>query len=139
MKIFDTILLVDDDRIIIRLNTMFIKNEGLAAQVLQANNGIQALEIIQTNPAYEDGNNANLILLDINMPGMGGFEFLDKYIELGLDKKLDNTTIILSSSGRQEELKQADSYGIVEEYWIKPMKREKWMNLAARLQKQNNK
>ena len=133
MKLLNSILLVDDDLIIVRLNKMLIENEGLAEQVLHASNGAEALRCIQGQAIFKDPGATNLILLDINMPVMGGFEFLDEYLKLGLQHQGSNTIIILSSSGRQEELNKARSYGIVQDYWLKPIKRQQWMDFATRL------
>lgn len=135
MKTFDTILLVDDDLIIVRLNKMLIENQRIAKQVFHAPNGEAALQIIQDNPIFQDPNATNLILLDINMPVMGGFEFLEHYTASPNSPRVgtSNTVIILSSSGLQEELDRANSFDVVKEYWIKPIRRQKWMELAERL------
>ncbi|MDR1460694.1 MAG: response regulator [Campylobacteraceae bacterium] len=80
------ILSVDDDFINLKLvNTMLKKNPNVA-EVLEAKNGVEALDVLKKTP------NVDMILLDIKMPIMDGIEFL---ITIHSIQELKNIPIIV--------------------------------------------
>ena len=95
------ILLVEDEKIIIDLLERKLKEQGY--KVIIARNGIEGLvKMAKENP--------NLILLDIIMPQMGGFETMEKMQE---DKELKKIpVIIISNSGQPVELDRARALGV---------------------------
>jgi CheY-like chemotaxis protein len=74
------ILLIDDDKTTNFLNQLLLENLGVTDQVLVAENGQEALTLLESRS--EIGQGPALILLDINMPVMNGFEFLEAYQQL---------------------------------------------------------
>lgn len=78
------ILLVDDDTLMTRMYERKFKFEGF--DIISASNGRKALDILKKD------HNFDIILLDIMMPEMNGFEFLEKRKK---DKKIDEIPIIL--------------------------------------------
>lgn len=72
------ILLVDDDPDDNFLHQIIIEDSGLCETVRVAENGFAALDYL-THPDHPDYLRPDVILLDINMPGMNGFEFMDQY------------------------------------------------------------
>ncbi len=78
------VLLVDDQESILLLYSEEIEEEGFAVEV--AHNGDQALEIFKVSPP-------DLVILDINMPGMNGIEVLRKMKDINAD-----LPVILSSA-----------------------------------------
>lgn len=95
------ILLVEDEKIIIDLLERKLKEQGYA--VIVARNGVEGLmKMAQEKP--------DLILLDIIMPQMGGFETMEKMQE---DKELKEIpVIIISNSGQLVELDRAKALGV---------------------------
>lgn len=84
----DTVLIVDDDQSVLTMLYKVIRSNGLNAET--ASSGEEALASIRKN-TYD------LILMDINMPGMNGFEVVEAL-------RRDNiTTPIIIISGRQED------------------------------------
>ncbi|GGG43050.1 response regulator [Hymenobacter glacieicola] len=90
------ILLVDDDKTTNFLNRLLLENLGVADRVLVAENGREALRLIEQNSTEETC--PALILLDINMPVMNGFDFLDAYQDLSFDHKQSVVIVMLTTS-----------------------------------------
>jgi len=95
------ILLIEDEEILINLLQKKLANEGYDISV--ARNGQEGLESIkEIRP--------DLILLDIIMPKMGGFEVLE---EMQKDQELKNIpVIIISNSGQPVEIDRAQKLGV---------------------------
>lgn len=72
-KQLNKILLVDDDQDTNMIVSTWIQREKLAKETVVALNGEEALQYLRKNTAPD------LILLDINMPKMNGWEFFDQY------------------------------------------------------------
>lgn len=72
------VLLIDDDPDDNFLHQLVITRSGLCNQVRVAESGLDALQYI-TNPDQPDYLRPDVILLDLKMPGMNGFEFLEAY------------------------------------------------------------
>lgn len=104
-----SVLLVDDDEIVIRGLLTVINWEEMGANVFSAKNGLEAVQIINEQ-------NIDLIISDIKMPIIDGIE-LSKYIS---DNKLNIEVVLFSAYGEFEYAKKAIAYG-VREYFIKPI------------------
>ncbi len=77
-----SILLVDDDATTNFLNQVLIEEINAADRVLVAENGHEALRLLDQSCQPGSPICPVLILLDVNMPVMNGFEFLDAYVQL---------------------------------------------------------
>ncbi|RDC58851.1 response regulator [Adhaeribacter pallidiroseus] len=89
-------LLVDDDTTANFLNKRLFQKLDVAEKLLVALNGLEALQLLQANcPGPEC---PQLILLDINMPVMDGFEFLKAYEQLELAQRQSVVIIMLTTS-----------------------------------------
>ena len=122
MKQTKKILLVDDDSTAIFLTQRLLKRAEIEVDVLTASHGEEALKIVRTVCQQEQC--PNLILLDINMPVMDGFEFLE---ELQKSADLSRTTIqiiLVSTSTHKLDLARAKKYPVVD-YIEKPLTSEK--------------
>lgn len=103
-----TILLVEDDKGVLGACQIKLEAEGYVVSV--AENGQEALETLKKEPAPD------LILLDIVMPKMNGFEFLKI---LKKNKKLkDLDVIVISNLGQDTDVKASMSLGAID-YVIK--------------------
>lgn len=80
------ILLVDDDNIFNFLNTKLLRQSGIADEIHTALNGKEALDLLNN---YYTGAFAlpDVILLDLNMPVMDGFAFLEAFKKLSLPRQ----------------------------------------------------
>lgn len=105
---FGTILLIDDDNATNYLHKYYLKEWGICERVMTAEDGRIALDFIQNTPDLFSLPNS-LILLDINMPVMNGFEFLQEYESMSSSKKADCLFVMLTtelSEGYQQRANQ---------------------------------
>jgi len=101
------ILLVDDDEFLLDMYSVKFKETGYEVDI--ASSGDEALEKIKRNP-YP------VILLDVVMPGLDGFEVLSQMRKDGLAK--DSVVIILSNLGQKEDIERGLALG-AHDYIIK--------------------
>ena len=113
------IILVDDDKIFNFLSEKMITSLGLANEIHFASHGEQALDILQR---YLDGElqRPDIIFLDIDMPVMNGYEFIEAFANLDIVDKHLITIVILTSSADPRDLERAKSLGI-KYYLNKPL------------------
>jgi CheY-like chemotaxis protein len=88
--------------------------------VLTKNSGTDALEYLK---AKKDPH-ADLIFLDINMPCMNGWEFLERYSHL--DKALQSRAVIimLTTSDNSDDVEKARTWSFISDYITKPLTKE---------------
>ncbi len=112
------ILLVEDDEVdIMNVQRAFKKNK-INNPLFIANNGIEALEILNgLNPAIQIPA-PRIILLDINMPRMGGIEFLN---ELRKNQNCKSTSVFVMTTSNEESDKIAAYDLNVAGYILKPL------------------
>lgn len=113
------ILLVDDDNIFIMLHRRMLELSGIQAEIRTASNGLQALELLQRDQA-EKFTLPDLILLDLLMPEMDGFEFITRLKNLQLPDADSIKIIVLSSSADKRDITRVNEAGIVN-YLVKPL------------------
>lgn len=122
-----TVLCVDDDPITLMLSKMVLNKASFCNELVTAKNGEEAIlyfeNLLITN--NNDNNYPKLIFLDLNMPIMNGWEFLDTFIE----KELHHTfkeikVIILSSTVDPNDIEKSKKYPIVIKFLPKPINKE---------------
>ena len=118
----DTILLVDDDYVVNFLNQKAIEKLELNLHIVTASNGRDALEKLAT--MVQAGNPLpRMILLDLNMPIMNGFGFLEAFKHVPFYSK-DVTIAVVSSSGDAADIERARELGATH-FIQKPLDHEK--------------
>ena len=123
------ILLVEDDEVdVMNVKRAFEKN-NILNPLYVASNGLEALSKLREGKVPQA---RRLVLLDLNMPGMGGIEFLR---ELRADPKLRLTpVVVLTTSGDEKD--RIDAYDFhVAGYLRKPVEFPNFMELTAALNK----
>jgi CheY-like chemotaxis protein len=119
-KPIKSILLVDDDEATNFLHKIIIKDAGCSEYVHVANNGKRAIEYLSsvTGGKYPQ---PDLIFLDINMPVMDGWEFLEAYQELPEDQRAKMVLVMLTSSLNPDDDIKARGYKEVSGFRNKPL------------------
>jgi CheY-like chemotaxis protein len=111
------IMLVDDSEMDNYFHSEIIRRSGAAEEILVAENGPQALEIMSSGRSKRP----DLIFLDINMPGMNGWEFLEAYQKLDSDQKARTVIIMLSTSLNPADKQRAQELKGISGYRSKPL------------------
>ncbi|MFV8269798.1 response regulator [Flavobacterium sp. GT2N3] len=122
----DRILCVDDDPITLMLCKKVIIKSSFSNEIITAQNGEEALIYFNTIRCANNKSNEQpqLIFLDLNMPVMGGWEFLDHFSSPEFSEF--NTTIkvvVLSSTIDPEDLEKTKQYPMVIDFLSKPITR----------------
>ncbi|MFC0778420.1 response regulator [Flavobacterium sp. HJSW_4] len=119
----EQILCIDDDPITLMLCKKVISKSLFSHEVITAQNGEEALHHFNVLKYTNDKakKRPELIFLDLNMPIMGGWEFLDHFTSP--DYKEFNTVpvIVLSSTIDPEDLAKAKKYPIIIDFLSKPI------------------
>jgi CheY-like chemotaxis protein len=127
------VLVVDDDPGARWLAGAAIEEAAIAENIIFCKNGREALSYIKENclPTNDDPHRQcpELILLDVNMPVMDGFEFLEELASLEDLRHNDTSVILLSSASYQVAKPTVDKFSILG-YMEKPVEAEKLLELV---------
>ena len=118
----ETVCIIDDDSIYINLITKILELKKISKSVLVFKNGKEALDYFQSLVDHGDANQIpGIILLDLNMPIMDGWEFLDQFA--AINEKLPEriNLYVVSSSINLRDIDRAKSIDIVSDYITKPL------------------
>ena len=134
----DLILCVDDDPITLMLCKMVISKSSFATEIITAQNGEEALNYFDdlklNNLGTEIKKYPSLVFLDLNMPVMDGWEFLDHFSKEEYTSAFKNTKIIvLSSTIDPNDIEKSRTYSMVLDFLSKPITKEIVENLKERL------
>ncbi|WP_298976581.1 response regulator [uncultured Roseobacter sp.] len=116
-----TVLLVDDDKVTNLMHQRILDRSGLVDSIDVATDGLAALEYLEAR-VNDNKPMPELILLDINMPRLNGFEFLERYAKLPVPFRSSSTLIImLSTSVLREDMERAHRDPHVYRFITKPI------------------
>ena len=124
MRRISTILLVDDDETTNFLHERLLDRLDVFEQVLVARNGAQALEILTQPNARFSSINPVLVLLDLNMPVMNGFEFLKAFQALPPAQQRCAVIVVLTSSLNAQDLARTTNLPVAG-FLTKPLNQDK--------------
>jgi len=122
------VLLVDDDSIYRYAATKSIQATGLCSQLSVCSNGEEALSYISSN-INNDPLIPDIILLDVNMPVMNGWDFLEAYDSLKTDLPKKIIIYVVSSSLNESDIRKSKQFATVKDYIIKPVIKEKFAQI----------
>lgn len=130
---FEHICIIDDDMIYINLVSKIIELKKIAKNILVFKNGKEAIDYFINSIHIEDNEVVipRVILLDLNMPVMDGWEFLEEFakIKSKINKKID--LYVVSSSINQQDIKRAKSNDVVLDYLTKPLQMDDFEKISV--------
>jgi len=128
MKPVKYVFLVDDDKLFVFLTKKTIEATNFEGAIKEFGDGREAIdylkEIAGTNEPLPD-----IIFLDLSMPIMDGWEFLEEYLEIDAAVRKNITLYICSSSISPHDIERAKSIGAVADFIIKPISKEKFIEM----------
>lgn len=125
-------MLIDDDEIFTYIIKKIIEESEIAEQITIFGNGRDAINYL-TEAAEEEALLPKVIFLDLNMPLLDGWGFLDEYIRLKpkLCKKI-NLYVITSSVSTYDHEKSKE-YSDITDFIVKPLAKEKFIAIVKKM------
>lgn len=118
----EQILCIDDDPISLMLCKKVISKSLFSKEIITAQNGEEALHHFHTLKYNKNKTSKpELIFLDLNMPIMGGWEFLDHFTSKDYTEFNTAKVIVLSSTIDPDDLAKAKKYPIIIDFLSKPI------------------
>ena len=124
------LFIVDDDKLFSMILKKSLVKAGFMDDLATFTNGLDAINYIKEHSA-EETKLPNTILLDINMPIMDGWQFLDEFEKLCLALPKGIRIFILSSSIFPADIEKSKQYESVSEYLVKPVAKEKLEEIVS--------
>jgi CheY-like chemotaxis protein len=122
------VMMVDDNDSDLLYTRVTLQRCGEPCEVLAYERAQDALEHLRQTPAH----GVRLVLLDINMPVMDGFAFLDAFEALAPEQRAGAVVAMLSSSSDPADRSRALAYPSVAGYLTKPLDRAEAADLLRR-------
>ena len=113
-------IIIDDSRLDCFITEKIIQNTGMSASIKSFLEAPKALEFIKDNPPPADGNK-NIIITDIYMPLMNGFEFIEEFEKFPQEIVGNYTVYMLSSSINENDINRVANYKSVKQFLNKPL------------------
>jgi len=115
------VLLIDDNAIDNYISKAIISKRKIAEKITVMISAIDSLSYLQSLTAEEF---PDTIFLDIRMPEMDGFGFLEVFTTLPEDITANTSIFMLTSSSDPADIERSQQYGAVKKYFSKPMSDE---------------
>lgn len=125
----DKVLLIDDSDADNFIHQRVIKKADITNNVIVKKSGQEALDYLSTLLENELYPMPNLVFLDINMPGMNGWEFLEQYEKLPLNQKAEIIVCMLTTSISETDKKKAETLPQIKSYQHKPLTQDSLMEV----------
>ena len=123
---FSTVMIIDDSEMDNFLNKMILETMHYSENILTYTNPIHALNYFKelSVQSGEGKKIPQIVFLDINMPIMSGFDFLEQFKSLPQEHISDIKFYVISSSEDPEDLEKIKKYDNIIKYLYKPLNRE---------------
>jgi CheY-like chemotaxis protein len=130
VKIIKKVLLIDDDPVSNHLNKALLERLDFTKEIIVKTNGREAILYLQSD-CYSENNYPVLILLDLKMPVLDGFDFLIEYDKLDISRKDNIVIVVLTTSTNADDIMKLRSIG---KYDLinKPLNLEKLVDIYHR-------
>ncbi len=118
------VLLVDDDTIYQYIASKTLDATGLTQKIITCSNGEEAYRFLEKN-MNNPQELPDIILLDVNMPIMNGWDFLHAFKNLHSPALKDIPIFLVTSSVNDADINYAHQFSNVQDYIVKPLVKEK--------------
>jgi CheY-like chemotaxis protein len=121
-------MLIEDSAVDRKYLELLVKIKGLPLQVISHDNPEQALAALRRE-GWPD-----ILLIDINIPLLTGFELLDELFRAGMEKPATSEVYVNSASSRLEDRRRAEEHPLVDGFFEKPIREHHLLQIIERLQ-----
>jgi CheY-like chemotaxis protein len=130
-KKFRTVMLIDDNEIDNLINQKMIEAASITENIYTHTGAKSAIEFLKNMERLDVADKVlpDVIFLDIDMPLMDGFQFLEEFEKLGNAAKKKCSIIMLTSSINPQDFNRSKKYANVKLYLNKPLSHESIMKL----------
>lgn len=128
MNSVNSVWLIDDDKIYLFAMKRIMETLHMADKIYSYQNGSEAIEALVNKDEVEW---PNLIMVDINMPVMDGWEFMTKYQEITAQKEGKPRIYMVSSSIDEADISRAQKIQALNGYLIKPIDKTQLEEVVA--------
>lgn len=115
------LLLIDDDPMVRKVNSFLVQKACLSKRTTSLANGLEGIEFLEKVCLEESDYFPEVILLDIHMPFMSGWDFLDEFTARYADSHPTTKIIMVSASVDPNDILKAYSYHSVISFLQKPL------------------
>jgi len=115
------VICIDDDPITLMLCKKVMERVEFALEINTLQNGEEAIKLFEDNEKIDTKNAPDIVFIDLNMPVMNGWEFLDEYLNREYQKKFKTHFIVLSSTIDPKDVEKSKSYPMVVNFLSKPI------------------
>jgi len=129
-----SVLIIDDSNIDRLLTEKVIQGDMFAAEVVSCGSVREGLtHLLSRSSAFEKM--PDVILLDVNMPMLDGFDFLDSFMKFPEEMQRQSAIFMLSATNSQAELERIARYPIVRRFFNKPLTSDILNDIRAEMEK----
>lgn len=121
------VICIDDDPIALLLSKLVISKANFALEIITLNNGEEGIHYLENEEVklqHKTSEKPLLILLDLNMPVMDGWEFLEQFSAKLHYSYKDAKIILLSSSIDPNDIQKSKQFEMVVDFFPKPLTKE---------------
>lgn len=120
MKPIHLTCIIDDDEIYTFGVKKMLESLKLSKEIKTFSNGLTAIEWLKSSLEHQDPI-PEIVLLDLNMPIMNGWQFIEELVEVENPRKAEITIYMISSSLLEEDIERAKQISEVSDYIVKPI------------------
>jgi CheY-like chemotaxis protein len=131
---YHTIMLIDDNEIDNLINQKIIESSSIAKHIFTHTSGKSAIEFLKNMEKLAsriENVLPEIIFLDIDMPLMDGFQFLDEFNKLSNETKKHCHIVMLTSSINPQDMNKSKKYDYVKKYVNKPLTQDSLKKLEV--------